>query len=64
MTVFMHLLRILYRDISTNSLYEIIHFGGILVKEREGTRVESEKVKMSWKKDEKEKLEVLLLIKG
>ncbi len=57
----MHLLRTLYSIISTNNLNEIIHFGGILVKERKGMKVESEKGKMIRKKDDKEKLGILLL---
>ncbi len=57
----MHLLRTLYSIISTNNLNEIIHFSGILVKERKGMKVESEKGKMIRKKDDKEKLGTLLL---
>ncbi len=59
----MHLLRTLYSIISTNNLNEIINFGGILVKGRKGMKVESEKVKMIRKKDDKEKLGTLLLDK-
>ncbi len=59
----MHLLRTLYSIISTNNLNEIINFGGILVKGRKGMKVESEKVKMIRKKDDKENLGTLLLDK-